>query len=134
MTPQQLRIGNYLQSKQWGGIGQIEGIEVFEDFWQVKAKGYVHDVVEGKYFDLEPIPISEDVLIRCGYTMIQKSSAGKVWAFVVDGVFSSDLKIIEWKTTERSGKFYRGELEIKGLHHLQNIVYFLTGHELELKK
>jgi len=83
--------------------------------------------------ECEPIPLSEEVLVRCGYTMIQENSAGKVWAFVVDGVFSSDLKIIQWKTTDKAGKFFRGELEIQGLHHLQNIQYALTGHELELK-
>ncbi len=136
MNKQDLRIGNTIEYHLIDDIGPSEEhvdewIETNVD-WQ--DLNHLSEDEEGFNEWHRPIPLSEEVLVRCGYTMIQESSAGKVWAFVVDGVFSSDLKIIQWKTTERAGKFYRGELELQGLHHLQNIQYALTGHELELKK
>jgi hypothetical protein len=67
LSPSDFRIGNYLQSKQWGGIGQIEGIEVFENHFEIKSKGYIHKYEKDKYFDLSPVEITTELLLKMGF-------------------------------------------------------------------
>jgi len=123
----ELRIGNYFC------LNTIdENCQPVKIFTQANSM-FIRDCEHyGEKWTGEPIPLSEDILLRLGYSIIHSSSAGNAWGFVINGVFSSDLKIIQWKTIERAGKFYRSELELKGLHHLQNIHSDLTGTELTL--
>ena len=144
----ELRIGNYVtidntQSHphmkdvivKVTSINEMVGNNYFPDSTHsisvIDEKKYRSGYSQANEF-ISPIPLSEDILLRLGYNIIHNSSAGNAWGFVINGVFSSDLKIIQWKTTEKAGKFYRGELELKGLHHLQNIHHALTGTELTL--
>jgi hypothetical protein len=60
----ELRVGNYVKSKEWGGIGQIDGIEKTPFGFQVKSKGYLHCFEDGKYFDLEPILLTEENILK----------------------------------------------------------------------
>ena len=62
-----LGIGNWLQSKEWKGKGQIQGIEIVDGGFDLKLKGFVHENREGKYFDLEPIPLTPDELMNLGF-------------------------------------------------------------------
>ena len=78
----------------------------------------------------EPIPLTEEWLQKLGFSVINESSAGKRYGYVVDGVFSSDLTFTFWKTTKEVGKFFRGGLELKSVHQLQNLYFALTGAEL----
>jgi len=134
MKAEELRIGNWLQSKQWGGWGQVEGIEIADGGFDLKSKGYVHQYREGKYFDLEPIPITEEILLKCdGF----EKWAG-VWRIEIGenlylrgGVYSSGFNtaIDEFDLIgDRETVSFR---TLKYLHELQNFIYNPeTGQEL----
>ena len=70
MKATELRIGNWLQSKEWKGKGQIQGIEIVDGGFDLKLKGFVHENKEGKYFDLEPIPLTLDEFLKFGALLI----------------------------------------------------------------
>lgn len=82
--------------------------------------------------DLQPIPLTEDILLKCGFSIITENSAGKRYAYVVNGIYSSDLSFTYWTTTKEKGKFFRGDLQLKSLHQLQNLYFALTGEELTI--
>lgn len=64
LSVRELCIGNYVRSKEWGGIGQIDGIEKTDFGFQIKSKGYLHCFEDGKYFDLEPVPLTEENIVK----------------------------------------------------------------------
>ena len=64
LSAKNFRIGNYLRSKQWFGHGQIQGIEETENGFQLKVKGFVHEWEHGKYFDLEEIVLTEELILK----------------------------------------------------------------------
>jgi hypothetical protein len=81
----------------------------------------------------EPIPLTEEWLLKFEFSTTTENSAGKTYSYVRNGIFSSDLSFTYWTTTKEKGKFYRGDLEIKHVHQLQNIYFSLTGEELTVK-
>ena len=87
-----------------------------------------------EYNKLEPIPLTEEWLLKFGFSVINESSAGKRYGYVINGVFNSGLTFTFWKTTKEVGKFFRGDLELKSVHQLQNLYFALTGAELTVAK
>lgn len=114
----ELRIGNRLQFLSGNAFVVTE--HTFPNWDQIKGS-------------VKPIPLDESWLIRAGFSVINESSAGKKYGYVIKGVFSSDLTFIFWKTTENIGKIFRWNLEIKHVHQLQNLFFALTGTELTFK-
>lgn len=84
------------------------------------------------YEDLHPIPLTEEWLLKFGFSIINENSAGKRYGYVIGGVFNSGLTFTFWKTTKEAGKFFRGDLELKSVHQLQNLYFALTNNELTL--
>lgn len=82
--------------------------------------------------NLEPIPLTEDILLKCGFEIINENSAEKRYGIVENHVFDGDASLIYWNTTENAGKIFRGDMEIKSLHQLQSLIHALTGKELEI--
>ena len=78
----------------------------------------------------QPIKLTEEWLLKLGFSVITENSAGKRYGYVIDGIFSSDLTFTFWKTTKEAGKFFRGDLELKSVHQIQNLYFALTGREL----
>ena len=116
MNANELRIGNYLYND--GVLVKIDARSIF-DIWDNKGlKNYT------------PIPLSEKWIEKIGFSVINESSAGKRYGYVIDGVFSSDLTFTFWKTTKEAGKFFRRDLELKSIHQVQNLYFALTGKNL----
>ena len=80
--------------------------------------------------NVKPIQLTEQWLEKLGFSVIKESSAGKRYGYVINGIFSSDLTFTFWKTTKEAGKFFRGDLELKSVHQLQNLYFALTQREL----
>lgn len=124
----ELRIGNWLNvlhphTKEWKYERvKSETILNFE-------KHSDHNLIKENF---KPIPLTEDILLKCGFSVITENSAGKRYAYVVNGIYSSDLSFTYWTTTKEKGKFFRGDLQLKSLHQLQNLYFALTGEELTI--
>ncbi|MBN1969595.1 MAG: hypothetical protein JW870_09530 [Candidatus Delongbacteria bacterium] len=123
--PSDFRIGNYVQSKEWKGIAQIEGIEVLQDRIDFKVKGYIHAVIKGKYFDLEPIKITDELLFSLGFY-----TDGK-FRIYVSGNFEFRLRLNSI-TGEYMCDFPNWIFSVKYLHRLQNLIHNLSGRDVVL--
>ena len=127
MEAKNFRIGNLIRSKEWGGIGQIEGIELTKDGFEIKVKGYVHKCERGKYFDLRQIELTGKILEQLGF--------GKNEALYEFG----DFALKEWTVGRQEqwqvflGDSHLGQFNDMALHELQNLFFALTGKELSIE-
>ena len=132
----ELRIGNYVTSKQWGGVAKIQGIEETSEGYDIKVNGYVHHYIVGQYFDLIPIPLTKEILLKCGF---KKSRNIGCYDTDHDAFFFESDKIsltIDFILSS-SNHYYEstpvdGAIPLKYLHQLQNLVFLVTGEELEI--
>lgn len=121
----ELRIGNLIERN--GIIATIEVINnELDEVYFLGKDFYYSDFC----CNITPIPLSEEWLVKLGFSVINENSAGKRYGYVINGVFSSDLTFAFWKTTKQAGKFFRADLQIKHVHQLQNLYFALTGVEL----
>ncbi len=121
ITADKLRVGNRIQLSDGAGI-LIEHTVTGQNLAELEST----DI--GKR--LFPIPITEKLLIeRCG---MASGSSGVLFEKEAD-----DTTIMIGRKFLPSGGFifqYKGvKIELEGLHHLQNIYFFIFGHELPLK-
>ena len=125
----ELRIGNLVNYEQKThriiGINQTE----CESIW-VNSKTHL-DVYTHKYSQTEPIPITEEWLLKFGFT-----EYADYYIYLHD--FQNQSIIV--KFFAGSWVFYQGFLNdfneltgVKYIHQLQNLYFALTGQQLEIK-
>lgn len=81
----------------------------------------------GEYYkDLQPIPLSEEILLKCGFTKaIGSYFIQKVGSIYVKVPFEgSEYFLVKANSGDKL-------ISVKYLHHLQNLIFALTGEELE---
>lgn len=123
----ELRIGNLVNVKYWNPSPEnpnweyrkvkIVGVLKNTFYFSEKDKKSVHKIGE-----LYSIPITEELLVQFG---AEKFPSGDK-SYVLNGV------LITW--AECRGVFIHNGIELKSVHQLQNLIYALTGKELELKE
>jgi hypothetical protein len=118
LTASELRIGNLILMKGFHAV--------------IITADYIVSIQNGDN-RFEPIPLTEEWLLKFGFKAITNNSAGKIYSTVIDGVFSSDLTFVFWETTAQKGRIYRHNTEIKYVHQLQNLYFALTNEELTWK-
>jgi hypothetical protein len=69
-----------------------------------------------KAISIEPIPIAEELLIKAGAIKIGENS------YNLNGM---QINLTNGKWIE-----YVHQIELEGIHHLQNVFYFIMGKEL----
>lgn len=115
-----LRIGNYVYDLKLNHIIRF-----------ISFHGLCN--VESRPDDYEPIPLTEELLLKCGYIIIDENEAGKAYNIVEVGKFiNDDTMIVCFARGERAGKFFRKNKEVKSLHQLQNLYSELAEEELEI--
>lgn len=121
LSAKHLRIGNLVSLS---GSLILTVYEIHEDcFYARDAKG---DSFKNTWADLQPIPLSEEVLLKCGATLDGIEYIIKASALPIKIRFHSGIAYCEF------GNVYLGD-RIKYLHELQNLKYALCGVELEVK-
>ena len=106
----ELRIGNYYTN----GI----------DFYEV-IPPVIEKVFESERLWCNPIPLTEEILFKCGFTRFGKSFRLNTFEYCP---ISKNLVI------HGHGGYYTGLiLKIQYLHQLQNLYFALTGEELTIK-
>lgn len=125
MEAKDLRIGNWVNKKLY--TGKCAPPELIET--KIRSGGFI-DFAE----DLEPIPLSPEILERCGFENgIKRSGLTEIqikeFSTAMQGVFKG-----EYAVTLIGHVPYQLKKRILYLHQLQNIYFALTGQELEIKE
>lgn len=138
MKASDLRIGNYVYYEHTTHIvSGVHGNKVYS--WWVKdgepvieyeAKDVSGTQVENPYIDVisqyEPIPLTEEWLLKFGFDMKNKNRLD--W---VKGAFNLE------RSNEDNSKFcfevYSHYIPLDYIHQFQNLYFALTGEELTLK-
>lgn len=55
--------------------------------------------------DYTDIALTENEILKLGYSVVSENSVGKQYTYVVDGVYSGALCFIYWKKGKRVGNF-----------------------------
>jgi len=101
MKANELRIGNYVFSI------------IADDIIRISA------ILENQDLQIQPIPLTEEWLLKFGYTKISNSSfmnsGHGIW--ICNNLFMCD----------------KNGINLKHVHQLQNLYFALTGEELEIK-
>ena len=139
MNVKELRIGNYLQIKN-KGICIVKGINT-DNFLQCKWNES-DTIVWGEPIDyFQPIPITPEILERCGFKYRTENVIGTLYKPVFYTGFNytrySVYKVGDvfnhWYLNHEFDGRKRITSNIRYLHQLQNIIFDLTGIEIELK-
>jgi hypothetical protein len=133
METNELRIGNYIST----GVGEETVIELYQH------KLLVGSTLSGssvRYFEIDPIPLTEDWLVKFGFD----KSIGFIM-FIGEKFKGSSFEVSHndldrWYAFFRN--FNKGEADdfvllrnnLQYVHQLQNLYHALTGEELELKE
>jgi hypothetical protein len=85
--------------------------------------GDFHGYGTVRYEEAEPIPLTPDILEKCGF-----DKGSRMWS---KGNFT-----LEWGNYSNCLQFPAGEwlIDVHYLHHLQNLFADLTGEELTIKE
>jgi len=87
-----------------------------------------------------PVPVTPEVLLRCGFKKYKDANAGNVWKsfrykhICIDYRTKTSRGIIVWYDNNDDYGITLPSLNIKYLHQLQNLYYFMTGTELDVSQ
>lgn len=113
MNTKEFRIGNILREKNSGELIQV--VELNEE-----------TIIFSGSFDgdwqAEPIPLSEEVLLKVGFELKSQWFDYEKDGFRL-GYISDD---VNFQIETSTGKV----IDVKTLHHLQNLYFFNSGQEL----
>lgn len=122
----QFRIGNF-----------INNTEVNDGFFRIEEiKKNQQDNLAVYYrngscmsIDPEPIPLTEEILLKCGFEKeLDNSMVKNNVAIFLDKRFKTNLFLKD----NQENKWHSINIKIKYLHKLQNLYFALTNEELEI--
>lgn len=137
----EMRIGNYFFCD--GKILWLSEIQHLKEVKEWVYEGWHEETKQRysiNYFEAEPIPLTPEILIKCGFYIVENAYQSKQLAkrklFSLD---DEDIDICFTKDNEllflRSNKLsimINDTSKYKYLHQLQNLYFALTGQELEI--
>ncbi len=121
LEAKELRIGNILRCPKGNYGAEFVKVESISD------EGINLMFRDYALRDLEPIPLTEEILLKCGFEKEFKFSFTRGSIRIELGVF--DKWAFFWNTNSDESIFI---CEVQYLHSVQNIVYELTKEELEV--
>lgn len=127
MDAKELRIGNwvrYKDSKEKSKILQIRR----DGSHQLSAYNLCTTYYSGLIGEYEPIPLTEEILLKCGFRVIGQKSLfwtndKMYFRLANDFIYRVEIK----------GGVIDLPYKIKHLHELQNLYFSLTGEELNVE-
>lgn len=122
VTANEIKVGNiFIREK-----GTARGLEYdhnfkVDEYWMGKLFG---ESISLALQDLSPIPLDEDVLIKCGFAKADDGYGG----YLSPNFNGGSIRIKE-------NRWHNGcwDTEVKYLHQLQNLYYALTNQEINIR-
>lgn len=128
MNVKELRIGNFVHlvyPDEGHVIIEITGIVPHRVFFKGRGRG--RDSGFSVYEAISPIPLTEELLLRCGLDQVGTS-------FVSDLLGIGTLRFALKKIKDHFFIDYGGKyIRVASLHELQNIYSFITKRELKIE-
>ena len=131
MKANEIRVGNWIKDPRPFN-------QETKKFFKMTENGYFKATARDIQFaeEFEPIPLTEGILLKCGF---KKSRNIGCYDTDKDAFFFESDKIsltIDFILSS-SNHYYRsnpvdGAIPLKYLHQLQNLVFSVTGQELEI--
>ena len=122
----ELRINNYvLYDNRPFQIASIS-----DEYPSLKTIEFGFGVVEWK--DISPIPLTEELLVKCGFEKIYESSFRIRYDHPINYI-GYDVSKTEPKEHESSLRYYNRHIDCNYLHELQNAFKILTNQELTIE-
>lgn len=119
MDPKELRIGNLINV--CNDTCKVSGLSVNTiDFKSDNQEGFEMQIT--KQLDCEPIPLTEEWLLRFGFSLMPVSE------YTQDTFESNGVKL--WNKSKSVFVFEHTGTIIESVHQLQNLYFALTGEEL----
>lgn len=123
----ELRIGNLLEYQS--DVFKLDTVQEIHSLTWLRKN--VHYIKQLSLDDLKPIPLTPEILERCGFIKCINADD--------DVLFKKqyfEIEYMEFFSEEKNGFYYNNnmphETHIRYLHQLQNLYFALTGEELEL--
>lgn len=117
MHAQELRIGNYILED--GKIKQVYSLYEYDERG-VNGVGEMYEAGKYTYPDCQPIPLTEEWLVKFGFEKINDST----WIYII-AIYQSYYGF-DYKLDILSDNL----ITIKNVHTLQNLYFAITGTEL----
>ena len=136
MKATELRIGNLIEYRIQ------DDLDDRKDWWEVsKIDATDLCILESNIdYDFRPIPLTEEWLLKFGFERHDNGSVSAQFSYGINPVTQDYIIFLIWiKDYENDYQlngfpFYQnGYFEIKTVHQLQNLYFYLTGKELVLK-
>lgn len=126
MTIQELKIGNWVYDSKTT-MFPMQVVAIGTDWIHLDFFGNEGDVWEKYLQDVEPIPITKEILLKCGFEQINYKFFKKPYMSIYktcDGWFVH-IDDVQFQTAVA--------IPVKHIHQLQNAYYLATNKELEIK-
>lgn len=110
---------------------RFDGVECVE----LHCGGFITATMD----DIKPIPLTEEILLKCGFVCFAESEVSKGFSIGTNPVTNDHMVTLTWlkdifkNNLDNYPFFKNGHHVIKHLHQLQNLYFALTGQELEVK-
>lgn len=119
----ELRIGNYIEKSLKSGQGRSV-------VYAIGCQDLVRMVEDTGSFNYSPIPLTEEILLKCGFKIYKDSMyCGGIGPL---GLVKDDGKYFLCAQDD-TGYILDGAVQIESLHHLQNVYSDLEREELNVQ-
>ena len=126
MKANELRIGNWVK---WNYEESSDGNAYPVEF------GYELDDIKNNPNIVEPIPLTEEWLVKFGFDKEEEYDEGKVIDYRMTLMKNSLEFVSFWESEDITGvNQYQTGVDVEYVHQLQNLYFALTGTELEIKE
>jgi hypothetical protein len=122
----ELRIGNWVKHL---AVWSYRNEDMKEHFFKFEQHDWYADCECTFSLDsIDPIPLTEEILLKCGFEKTNRIDFGELKECYANFSFALMIRHNSFFTD-----WFGGSTEIKYLHQLQNIYYFLHNEELTVE-